>query len=74
MCYTFCMSDTKILQAILGGQVGIRNSVSEVRNDLNKLDKKIDRAEENLTSRLDKIGLQLARLEDDTPKPMSLTN
>src|SRR5438132_428092 len=31
------------------------------------LDEKIDRVEKNLTKRLDKIGKQLAYLEDDTP-------
>ena len=31
------------------------------------LDKKIDQVEQRLTERIDKIGLQVASLEDDTP-------
>jgi len=33
----------------------------------NSLDKKIDKVEKNITERIDKLGLQLARLEDDAP-------
>ncbi|QQS38524.1 hypothetical protein IPM62_04025 [Candidatus Woesebacteria bacterium] len=54
------MSDTKILQAILDGQVQIRKDIKYVEE---KLSKKID---EN-GSRIDKLGLQIAELEDDLP-------
>lgn len=64
------MSDTKILQTIL-------DKVSVVDKKVDKIDQKIDGVEERLTKRIDKqsltllthrkIGLQVARLEDDTP-------
>jgi len=50
------MSDTKILQAILDGQASIRG-------DIKRVEKKV---EEN-GSRIDKLGLQIASLEDDSP-------
>ena len=50
------MADNKILQAILDGQVA-------VREDLKRVEKKV---EENGT-RIDKLGLQIANLEDDAP-------
>ncbi len=54
------MGDTKMLQAILSGQ-------SQIREDIKSLDVKIDGVEERLTSRIDKLGKQLAYLEDDAP-------
>ncbi|OGM05688.1 hypothetical protein A2125_00185 [Candidatus Woesebacteria bacterium GWB1_43_5] len=61
------MSDTKMLQAILNGQSAIREHVSQqilnVRKDIKKVEKKVD---EN-TKRIDKLGSQLAYLEDDAP-------
>lgn len=54
------MSDTKMLQTIL-------NTVVSLRQDVQQLDKKIDTVDNKLTKRLDKIGSQLAYLEDDTP-------
>ena len=50
------MADTKILQALLGGQV-------QIRDDLKRVEKKV---EENGT-RIDKLGMQIASLEDDAP-------
>ncbi len=47
------MSDTKVLQAILDGQ-------TQIREDLKKIEK-------NLGDRIDKVGLQVANLEDDCP-------
>jgi len=47
------MSDTKILQSILDGQTLIRKDIKEVK--------------ESLTERIDKLGLQIANLEDDAP-------
>ena len=54
------MSDTKILQAILDGQV-------KIREDIQSLDKKIEGVETRLTQRIDNLGESLAYLEDDAP-------
>ena len=48
------MADNKILQALLDGQV-------QIRDDLKRVEKKV---EENGT-RIDKLGMQIASLEDD---------
>ena len=70
------MDDTnKMLRAIINGQSAMK---SELLGEIQKLDKKLnvkidDLANETkegfrkLTERVDKIGLQVARLEDDTP-------
>jgi hypothetical protein len=70
------MDDTKkMLQTIINGQSAMK---SELLGEIQKLDKKFDlRIDtltketkdgfEKLTERVDKIGLQVARLEDDTP-------
>lgn len=69
---------TKMLQAILNGQSTLKQElinridkvdlkVDGLDGKVSKLDKKIDKVEKRLTKRLDKIGLQLAYLEDDTP-------
>lgn len=50
------MTKTKMLQAVLDGQVAIREDIGEVKLEVKKNGKRID-----------KLGLQLARLEDDTP-------
>lgn len=52
--------DTKILQSILDGQVLIRKDIKEVKEEAKK-------TEERLTGRIDKLGMQLANLEDDAP-------
>lgn len=49
-----------MLQMVLDGQV-------EIRQDLKKIEKKVESVERNLTTRIDNIGLQLAELEDDAP-------
>ena len=46
-----------MLQAIINGQTSLKGELS----------RKIDKVEKRLTERLDKIGGQLAYLEDDTP-------
>ena len=77
------MNDTqKMLQAILNGQGAVKqellskiNKVEEnlsgrmdgLEGKVDGLDGKIDGVEKRLTQRLDKIGRQLAYLEDDTP-------
>lgn len=68
----------KMLQTIINGQSTIK---SELLGEIKKVNNKIDRLETEmkkgfkdvgeklikLTKRVDNIGLQLARLEDDTP-------
>ena len=65
----------KMLRAIINGQSAMK---SELLGEIQKVDKKLSsdigslRKEtkegfEKLTERVDKIGLQVANLEDDTP-------
>lgn len=73
------MDDTKnMLQAIINGQSAMKeellskissvdSKVGSLDEKVNKLDKKVDNVEKNLTKRIDKLGLQIARLEDDAP-------
>lgn len=70
------MDDSKgMLRKILNGQSAMK---SELLTKIDKVDKKVDalgtglkseikRVEKNLTERIDKIGLQVAKLEDDAP-------
>ena len=50
------MSDNKILQSILDGRTSIREDIKRVE----------EKVEEN-GARIDKLGLQIASLEDDSP-------
>lgn len=50
------MSDTKMLQALLDGQTVIRKDIKEVKEEVKKNG-----------ARIDTLGLQIARLEDDSP-------
>jgi chromosome segregation ATPase len=71
------MDDTnQMLRAIINGQSAMKSELIEeihkVDQKVDKLDKKIDgvdsrltEIETNLTNRMDKLGLQIARLEDD---------
>lgn len=73
------MDDTqKMLQAIINGQSTLKQELSSKIDKVDQkvdrlgervegLDGKIDRVEKRLTQRLDKIGRQLAYLEDDAP-------
>lgn len=54
------MTDTKILQAILNGQVQLREDIKGVKDQIGNVEKK-------LTDRIDKLGFQIANLEDDAP-------
>ena len=66
------MNDTKkMLQAIINGQSAIKQELSgkidKVDQKVDRLSEKLDKVEKNLTGRIDKLGKQLAYLEDDTP-------
>lgn len=73
------MEDSKkMLHAIINGQSAMKQEllaeIRKVDQKVDKLDKKIDgvdarltEVETNLTKRIDKLGLQIAELEDDTP-------
>ena len=66
------MDETKkMLRVIINGQSAMKEEllgeIRKVDKKVNKLDSKIDGVEKRLTERIDKIGLQVARLEDDAP-------
>ena len=54
------MSDTKLLQSIL-------NKVSSIEQQVTSLGQKVEDGFKVVNKRVDKIGLQLANLEDDAP-------
>lgn len=51
---------TNMLQSLLDGQAIIRKDIKEVNEEVKNM-------RGRLAERIDKLGLQLARLEDDTP-------
>lgn len=72
----------KMLQMIINGQSAFRqevlktikkleekldNKIDNLDIKVDNLDIKLDTVEKNLTSRIDKLGKQLAYLEDDAP-------
>ena len=61
------MSDNKLLQTILNGQGALHQEINRVEKNLIGLISKLDDKVDNNTARLNKIGRQLAYLEDDTP-------
>lgn len=66
------MDDTqKMFQAIINGQTTSKqellSKIDKVDQKIDDLDVKLDKVERNLTERIDKLGKQLAYLEDDTP-------
>lgn len=54
------MADTKMLQLIL-------DKVTQVDRKVDSLGKKVDKRFDVVDKRIDNLGLQLARLEDDSP-------
>lgn len=66
------MDDTnKMLRAVINGQSVMKEEllkkIDGVDKKVDKLDSKIDGVEKRLTERIDKLGKQIAYLEDDTP-------
>ena len=77
------MDDTKkMLRAIINGQSAMKSEllgeiqnvekklsaeIGNLKTDLGGLRRETKEGFEKLTRRIDKIGLQVARLEDDTP-------
>lgn len=64
----------KVANAISASKSGVLGEIKKVDGKVEGLDKKVDMVREDmvglenrLTKRIDKIGLNLARLEDDTP-------
>lgn len=54
------MASTKMLQILIDGQAVIRKELIDLKKDLKS-------GFESVTKRIDKLGYQLARVEDDTP-------
>lgn len=50
----------KLLQILVDGQKEIKEELIVIKSEINGVEK-------NLTKRIDKLGLQLAELEDDSP-------
>jgi hypothetical protein len=61
----------KMLRAVINGQSSMKSDllgeIGKVRLGVKVVDQKVDRLDKKLTKRIDKIGLQLASLEDDAP-------
>lgn len=61
------MSDTKMFQVIIDGQVLIRKDIKNVERKLSKQIK-------GNGERIDRLGFQLANLEDDSPTVEEFNN
>ena len=65
----------KMFRLLVNGQSTMKSDLltaiqkldNKLSDRIDGLDKKIDGVEKRLTNRIDKIGLQIANLEDDTP-------
>ena len=64
ICNNNNMSDTKMLQTILDKVSTLDRKVDD---GFKKVDQRFDKTEKRLTKRIDKLGLQIASLEDDLP-------
>ena len=53
-----------MLQLLLDGQSSIKK---EMREGFKKVDDRFESLDSKLTKRIDKLGLQIANLEDDAP-------
>lgn len=54
------ITNTKMLQMLLDGQ-------KSIKNDIKKLEKRLEIKIDENTHRIDKLGLQIANIEDDAP-------
>ena len=61
------MSDTKLLQAILDKVTGVDKKVTTVEKKMDDGFKRIDDRFDKTDKRIYTLGLQIARLEDDSP-------
>lgn len=59
------------LRAVMNGQSAmkheLKSDIGQLREDVKRLDVRVDKLDVKLTKRIDKIGLQMAELEDDAP-------
>ena len=58
------MSDTKLIQKVLDR---VSTLDQKIDNGFKSVNSRTDKLDEKLTARIDKLGLQLASLEDDSP-------
>ena len=61
------MTDTKMLQAILDRQTAISEQVKKFEEKVDNGFKGVNKRFDATDKRIDILGLQLARLEDDAP-------
>ena len=66
------MDDIKrMFRTIVNGQSAMKQEllgeIGKVRSEVKEVGRKVDKVEKNLTTRIDKLGLSIANLEDDTP-------
>ncbi len=70
-CNNLGMSDTKLLQAILDRVSSVDKKTDSLEQKMDKgfkdVNERINVLDGKLTERIDKLGLQIARLEDDAP-------
>src|SRR3989339_2244521 len=58
---------TKEQKSLVEGQVNLADGQNLIRDDIKDLKKRVNEIDTNLTGRINKLGLQLANLEDDSP-------
>ena len=61
------MSDTRMLQAILAKVSGVEKKVTTLDKKVDEVKVEVKNTRKSLTERIDKLGLQIAHLEDDAP-------
>ena len=61
----------KMFRTLVNGQSAMKQEllgeIGKVRSDVKEVKENLKDTEKRLTGRIDKIGLQIARLEDDAP-------
>lgn len=68
------MTDNRILQAIIDGQAAIREEIKKLDVKVDSGFKETTRRFDKTDERIDKLGLQLANLEDDAPTVAAFDN